>query len=432
MSLQKIFKKRVEEKKASVRFRQGWLYVETAKGFKKKYVRATLEGLNLCDNEKDKKNYELVMLGKQYIVEFVHPREKQQKCCFKVKTQMYTRYFAAEKEADMNAWLEFLQIEFPKLMGFAPQLDQTKSGKDLSELNTSPSKIEKSRSDSTILKHHQDEMRRRQSGVSKRPSIRTQLQMLPISSSFAVATGSFNINNVTTPGTTTPPLQLLSNFALMSNMETEMSEHEGETGMHESSIEDEYETGDVINDDGGDERGEQVHFAFDDVKPIETVFDLFQFTHDEEEEISSCSSEILRRDPRYRTPEEQAYVIALNDYQAKLKEHMERTSTRPVHNKATASILYTIPTEDLTPIEKKLVDSIDKHVTVLCRDTHYLPPELHQRVVDDSIAVFNKPKEKRTDKEQLYVDNISSISREIYSMELQHGLVSFPCLLHDL
>lgn len=199
-----------------------------------------------------------------------------------------------------------------------------------------------------------------------------------------------------------------------------------------------YTTKDVCGPvDGFDEEEEEKPFPVIEVKKKNSKFDFENFTFNltwpyEEDEIATCAAEILKRDPKYRTNEEQAYVIALEDYQKKLQEHMKKHKTKPLHNKATGTCILTIPKEERKEKELEYTKDIELYLNYICKEIHYLPPDLYSRVIKDSIEIFNKPKEQRTKNEQLYIEKISMISREIYVQEIQNGLISQHTILHDL
>lgn len=350
-------------------------------------------------------------------IDFVPPKEKSQKHCFKVKYNTGVKYFSAEKEQDMKSWMEFFKIDFPK---FLSEDDNSKSfGGGSSSPMYIPTPLPTSKSESILSKEKKKltkediqrvKYQRKTSWNSSSPGRRDSLNLLQ----------------------NTPLGRSLSKSNFIEELPTEEEE------LNSTYVdEDEYTTKDICGPQDGFDCDEEGPSPVIEVKKKKQDYQFENFIFNlqwayEEDEIATCAAEILKKDPIYRTNEEQAYVLALEDYQRKLSEHMKKNKTKPLHNKATATCIFTIPKEERTKKELEYTNDIELYLNYVCKEIHYLPPDLYQRVIQDSIEIFNKPKEQRNEKEQLYVEKISLISREIYVHEIQTGLVSHPTLLHEL
>lgn len=307
----------------------------------------------------------------------------------------------------MKSWMEFFKFEYPKLLSTEDEISKSFSGNQI----FTPTPLPTSKSDSVI----------------KRKLTKVDILKVKIVRKASIGNKEpLNLLQTTTLG------RSLSQKSFFEDIPEDNSSIDLSTFVEE----DEYKTNDICGPQDGFEDDEHVSPDIEVKKKKMKAFQenfIFNSTWPfEEDEIATCAAEILKKDPKYQTNEEKAYIIALEDYRKKLEEHMKKHKTKPIFNKATATCIFSIPKDQRSKKELEYTNDIELYLNHICKQIHYLPPDLYQRVIQDSVEIFNKPKEKRTEKEQLYVEKISMISREIYVQEIQTGLISQSTLLHDL
>ncbi|EFC38755.1 predicted protein [Naegleria gruberi] len=84
-----------------------------------------------------------------------------------------------------------------------------------------------------------------------------------------------------------------------------------------------------------------------------------QVMSDEDEyNIALNSAAIFLKDEKQRTPQEQAYVIAMHHFRRQMQDHIRRYSCKPVYNLAVGTVIFCIPEEERTADEEEFYQDL--------------------------------------------------------------------------
>jgi len=151
---------------------------------------------------------------------------------------------------------------------------------------------------------------------------------------------------------------------------------------------------------------------------------------EEEYDIAISAAEIFLKDEKDRTPEEQAYVIAMKDYLKKLQEHMKRTKSKPEYGLASGTALFCKNPKERTLNEQQYVKSISEdYVTELRqrKNVHLVSVDKQTEIAKKGFDIVNK--KGKNSEEEAYVQQLSKCSKEIEAIERVHGLIAHHSLL---
>jgi hypothetical protein len=153
---------------------------------------------------------------------------------------------------------------------------------------------------------------------------------------------------------------------------------------------------------------------------------------EQEYDIAISAAEIFLKDEKDRTPEEQAYVIAMQEYLQKLEEHMKKTKSKPQYGLASGTALFCMSPQKRTLNEQQYVKSIaEDYVSELQqrKNVHLISVDVQTDIAKKGLKIVNK-KERKSD-EEAYVRLLSKCSREIEAIERVHGLSAHHSLLSE-
>lgn len=133
-----------------------------------------------------------------------------------------------------------------------------------------------------------------------------------------------------------------------------------------------------------------------------------------------------------RTPQEQAYVIAMQQYRQHLQDHMKKTKGIPEYSLASGTVIFSIPTKERTDTEKEFAqDLLQCYFEELDKDEDRfeVPVELQHNVAVRAMEIFAKPEQDRTEEEQQYVLTMNEYARDLAKFERKNGIEASHSLI---
>nr|CAG4715484.1 unnamed protein product [Naegleria fowleri] len=148
-------------------------------------------------------------------------------------------------------------------------------------------------------------------------------------------------------------------------------------------------------------------------------------TEDEEYNIAMSAVEIFLKKEEGRTPQEQAYILALNEYRRKLEEHAKRVNARPDYSLSVGTCIFLIPEKDRTPSEQEYIKDVISAFTDETKDHdkhRLLPLKIQLDIVKAAKIIKEKPEKDRTEDEKQYLIRVEEIERQIVKLCMKHGV----------
>ncbi|EFC40296.1 predicted protein [Naegleria gruberi] len=148
-------------------------------------------------------------------------------------------------------------------------------------------------------------------------------------------------------------------------------------------------------------------------------------TEDDEYNIAMSAVEIFLKKEEERTPHEQAYIIALNDYRRRLDEHARRANARPEYSLAVGTCIFLTPEKDRTISEQEYVKDV---LSAFFEDqkesdkSRLLPLKIQMDIVKAAKLLKEKPENQRTEEEKQYISRVEEIQRQLNRFSLKNGL----------
>lgn len=162
---------------------------------------------------------------------------------------------------------------------------------------------------------------------------------------------------------------------------------------------------------------------------------------EDEYDVALCAVEIFLKNPNDRSPEEQAYILAMQQYLDQLQSHITKCSKdgqilMPEYSLASGSVLFLKDVARRTQVEQEYVhDMCEEYIQAIqAQDNiasggdNVLPLDLEIQVMERAKEIFEKSEDERTPEEQEYVLKLQDYSRQMKLIENQHGL----CAQHSL
>lgn len=144
----------------------------------------------------------------------------------------------------------------------------------------------------------------------------------------------------------------------------------------------------------------------------------FTLTPEQEYDIALSATEIFLKDPAYRTPEEKAYIYAMQEYFESLEAHYKKLNVKPSFGLATGTALF---------CKKEKTDSDKLYISEMKR--RYLEdvltdiqPSVEDQVDAVKISMDVLEKEQKTKEEIEYIKRCREALKEIRSLEIRNGL----------
>eukprot|EP01027_Heterolobosea_sp_BB2_P015606 GEZU01022326.1.p1 GENE.GEZU01022326.1~~GEZU01022326.1.p1 ORF type:complete len:417 (+),score=138.71 GEZU01022326.1:73-1323(+) len=156
-------------------------------------------------------------------------------------------------------------------------------------------------------------------------------------------------------------------------------------------------------------------------------------TEEEEYDVAVSAAAIFLKLPSERTPEEQAYVYAMEEYARALAEHMKKTNATPEFGLASGTYIFAIPPEKRTQEEQAYVDSITAEyyaeIEAEAQDLEMdssdggnaLTLDEQAEIAKGAALIFSKKPEDRTPEEQEYVNKLEEYMMEVSRIERENG-----------
>jgi hypothetical protein len=161
------------------------------------------------------------------------------------------------------------------------------------------------------------------------------------------------------------------------------------------------------------------------VEPKSSGNAVLHLTEEEEYDIAMCSAEIFLKDPEDRTPEEQAYVLAMEQYVHALIDYGEKYHAKPEYSLASGTCIFSMPEEMRTQIEREYVSDITAekatHLNIIDKKRD-ISMESQIEMQDAAAKIFAKPPSERTLEEREYVSKVRRTLRDISRIEREHGM----------
>jgi len=174
---------------------------------------------------------------------------------------------------------------------------------------------------------------------------------------------------------------------------------------------------------------------------------LLLVSEDDEYDIAMSATEIFLKDPKHRTPEEQAYVLAMQQYTNALLNHTQRHNVKPEYSLASGTCIFLIPEQHRTQIEREYVnDMVNEYLTQLHtsgvitaqqqqqqQQQAQLPKsspsmtaanqqiQLQELVAKRAHEILSKKAADRTPEEQEYVNQLRSVANDLNRLEREHS-----------
>ncbi|KAL9652819.1 hypothetical protein ABK040_010851 [Willaertia magna] len=148
-------------------------------------------------------------------------------------------------------------------------------------------------------------------------------------------------------------------------------------------------------------------------------------SEDDEYNIAMCAAEIFLKSESERSPQEQAYIIALKDYKRKLEEYAKKHNARPEYSLALGTIIFLTPENERSTVEQEYVKDVmsaffDEFKAA--DSQRFLPLQIQADIVKGAQSIFEKPVEKRTEEEKQYLIKVQELQRQLFKVEVQNGL----------
>ncbi|KAG2374075.1 hypothetical protein C9374_011154 [Naegleria lovaniensis] len=148
-------------------------------------------------------------------------------------------------------------------------------------------------------------------------------------------------------------------------------------------------------------------------------------TEDDEYNIAMSAVEIFLKKEEDRTPQEQAYLLALNEYRKKLDEHAKRVNARPDYSLAVGTCIFLIPEKDRSPSEQEYIKDVISAFTDDSKDHdkhRLLPLKIQLDIVKAAKLIKEKPEKDRTEDEKQYLFRVEEIEKQIVKLCMKHGV----------
>jgi len=327
------------------------------------------------------------------------------KYCFQVTTSRRIYFLCAEDEADMLSWME--AIKNATTVDTSPQflLRPGVNSLKLDQKESTEPKISSPTTDNKPLSHSRPSDAEVPSNSPKGPSV-------DISNGHAGSEGSSHNSGRRDSQTTDTDYDY--DFDDVGSTD--------QNGFRRSTTETDSENGqDGLNgfvQDGGP---------------------LF-LSQEDEYDIALSAAEIFLKPECDRTPEEQAYVLAMKQYRAQLEEHCKNCGARPEYSFASGTSIFCVREEDRTPIENEYVIDIANEYSEEVKNQQSdryskLPLDAQVEIAEGAARIFAKAPQERTEEEQQYVLKMEEYLRDIvraerqYNVKVKHSLLSSALML---
>lgn len=146
--------------------------------------------------------------------------------------------------------------------------------------------------------------------------------------------------------------------------------------------------------------------------------------------------EIFLKPEELRTPQEQAYVLAMQQYHSELQKHIGKHPGVPEYSLASGTVIFAKSESQRTPSEADYVkDMMEEFFSALQHDLQQhtdeesqLNMEIQNMIMSRASEIFAKSESERSKDEQAYVLKIQECARDLKKFEVKHGVQ----VSHDL
>jgi len=164
---------------------------------------------------------------------------------------------------------------------------------------------------------------------------------------------------------------------------------------------------------------------------------------EDEYDIAISAAQIFMKNEEDRTPEEQAYVLAMKQYTNVLMAHCCKHRVKPEYSLASGTAIFVVPEDLRSFVEKEYVADIcnetitqmelvqrmkEKNCTNAAATMSHgtkmkeLPMEHQIEIARRAHEILDKPHHLRTNEEQEYVNQLRSVLVDVSRLEKEHGL----------
>lgn len=163
---------------------------------------------------------------------------------------------------------------------------------------------------------------------------------------------------------------------------------------------------------------------------------------EDEYDIAISAAQIFMKNEEDRTPEEQAYVLAMKQYTNVLMAHCCKHHAKPEYSLASGTAIFVVPEELRSFVEKEYVADIcnetitqmelvqktkqknptNAATTSQATKMKELPMEHQIEIARRAHEILDKPHHLRTNEEQEYVNQLRSVLVDVSRLEKAHGL----------
>jgi flagellar motor switch/type III secretory pathway protein FliN len=163
-------------------------------------------------------------------------------------------------------------------------------------------------------------------------------------------------------------------------------------------------------------------------------------TQEDEYDIALSAAEIFLKDESDRTPEEQAYVLAMRQYRAQLEEHCKNVGAKPEYSFASGTSIFVVPEQERTPVEKEYISDIANEYSEEVKNQQNdrnakIPLDVQVEIAEAAAKIFAKNPDARTEEEKEYVFKMEEYLRDVvraerqYNLKAKHSLLSSALML---